>query len=127
LHLQLHTIPVHDPLLNQTFYRTALIDMGEVAEIKSLLEELALADDKKCRFIATELDEQIGRHVAAADGKLDWLAHTVQSADQLAALADIRELLDICSDRIRSLVGQICPPVPHNGQSGTSATKTKEA
>jgi PAS domain S-box-containing protein len=125
LHLQVHTLPVHDPLLNQTFYRTALIDMGEVAEIKSLLEELTLADEKKRRFIATELDEQIGWHVAAADGKLDWLARTVQSADQLAALADIRELLDICSGRIRSLVGQICPPVPHDGQSGTSATEPR--
>jgi hypothetical protein len=91
------------------------------------LEELALADGNRCRFIATELDEQIGRHVAAADVKLDWLAHTVQSAEQQAALADIRELLGICSGRIRSLVGQICPPVPHDGQSGTSATKTQRA
>jgi PAS domain S-box-containing protein len=120
LHLQLHTLPVYDPLLNQSIYRTALIDMGEFAEIKTQLEEMALADENKCRFIATELDEQIGRHVAAAGVKLDWLAHTVQSAEQQAALTAIRELLDICSGRIRSLVGQICPPVLSDSQNGTS-------
>ena len=122
LHLQLHTLPVHDPLLNQTSYRTALIDMGEVAATKSQLDELALAEENKCRLIAAELNEQIGRHVAAAGIKLDWLATTVHLAEQQATLTDIRELLDICSGRIRSLVGQICPPDPADGQNGTSAT-----
>ena len=36
LHLRLHTVPVDDPHMDQTFYRTALFDMSEVAEIGSL-------------------------------------------------------------------------------------------
>jgi PAS domain S-box-containing protein len=115
LYLDLHTVPVHDPLLNQTLYRTALIDTSEVVELKSQLEQAALDEENNRLFIANELNEQIGRLVTAARMKLIELTNSIPSTDQLTALTDIRDLLDISIGRIGSLVEQITPQVMNNG------------
>ena len=54
LHLRLHTLPVYDPLQDQTFYRTALTDMNEVA---SKLEQLIQPQETTHGSSTAELKE----------------------------------------------------------------------
>ena len=49
LHVQLHTLPLHDPRQDRTLYQTTLIDMSEVAKSNSLLEQSALTEKNNQR------------------------------------------------------------------------------
>lgn len=112
-HLQLQSVTVLDSLQNIPLFRTALIDISEVAEIKCLVEELTRTEEKVRRSIATELQEQIVEFISMAQTKLDQFAGSVQSPEHLATINKIKEFIDISIARIEALARQICPAPLH--------------
>ncbi len=112
-HLQLQSVTVRDSLQNIPLFRTALIDISEVAEIKCLVEELTRTEEKVRRSIAIELQEQIVEFISMAQTKLDQFAGSVQSPEHLATINKIKEFIDISIARIEALARQICPAPLH--------------
>lgn len=112
-HLQLQSVTVRDSQQNIPLFRTALIDISEVAEIKSLVEELTRTEEKVRRSIAIELQEQIVEFISMAQIKLDQFAGSLQSSEHLATINKIKEFIDISIARIEALVRQICPAPLH--------------
>lgn len=112
-HLQLQSVTVRDSLQNTPLFRTALIDISEVAEIKCLVEELTRTEEKVRRSIAIELQEQIVEFISMAQTKLDQFAGSVQSPEHLATINKIKEFIDISIARIEALARQICPAPLH--------------
>lgn len=108
-HLQLQSVTVRDSPQNIPLFRTALIDTSEVAEIKSLVEELARTEEKVRRSIAIDLQEQIVEFISMAQMKLDKFAGSVQSPEHQATINKIKEFIDISIARIEALARQICP------------------
>ena len=108
-HLQLQSVTVRDSLQNFPLFRTALIDISEVAEIKSLVEELTRTEEKVRRSIAIELQEQIVEFISKAQTKLDQFAGSVQSPEHLATINKIKEFIDISIAGIEATVRKICP------------------
>ena len=108
-HLQLQSITLRDSLQDIPLFRTALINISEVAEIKSLLEELTRTEEKVRRSIASELQEQIVESISMAQIKLDKFACSIQSPEHLTTINNIKESIDNSIARIKELARQIFP------------------
>ena len=81
------------------------------ARLRALAAEISLAEERERRRLANELHEQVGQILAAAQIKLGALAAEVQSPAGLAALQEAREHVEASIRYIRSLTGELSPPV----------------
>ncbi|MBU4232125.1 MAG: hypothetical protein KKD99_01975 [Proteobacteria bacterium] len=81
------------------------------ARLRALAAEISLAEERERRRLANELHEQVGQILAAARIKLGALAAEVQSPAGLAALQEAREHVEASIRYIRSLTGELSPPV----------------
>jgi two-component system, NarL family, sensor histidine kinase UhpB len=81
------------------------------ARLRALAAEISLAEERERRRLANELHEQVGQILAAAQIKLGALAAEVQSPAGLAALREAREHVEASIRYIRSLTGELSPPV----------------
>ncbi len=108
-HLQLHSVAVKDSPGNAPLFLTALTDVSEVAEVRSLAEEMALTEEKVRHSIASDLREEVLEFISMAQIRLGRLEASLESPEQLAAAGVIRESIDMAVKRIESLVGHICP------------------
>lgn len=115
-HLQLQSVTLRESLQDIPRFRTALIDISEVAEFKSQVEKLARTEEKVRRSIAVELQEQIVEFVSMAQINLDMIAGSVQSPENLERINKIKEFIDVSIVRIEALARHICPaPIYETG------------
>jgi len=125
-HLQLQSVTVRDSLQDIPRFLTALIDISEVTEIKSLVEELTRTEEKVRHSIAVELQEQIVAFISMAQNKLEKFACSVQSPENQATINNIKEFIDITIARIEALARQICPTPLYETGLGTALRKLVE-
>jgi signal transduction histidine kinase len=81
------------------------------ARLRALAAEISLAEERERHRLANELHEQVGQILAATQIKLGALAAEVQSPAGLAALREAREHVEASIRYIRSLTGELSPPV----------------
>jgi signal transduction histidine kinase len=81
------------------------------ARLRALAAEISLAEERERRRLANELHEQVGQILAVTRIKLGSLAAEVQSPAGLAALQEAREHVEASIRYIRSLTGELSPPV----------------
>jgi PAS domain S-box-containing protein len=79
------------------------------SRLRSLSSELALAEQRERRRIASELHDRIGQSLAMARIKLGG----VQRDDSDAVLDDVRALLDQSIQDTRTLTFELSPPILH--------------
>lgn len=97
--------------LGRLHHRLEAHRLSYQARLRALAAEISLAEERERRRLANELHEQVGQILAAAQIKLGALAAEVQSPAGLAALQEAREHVDSSIRYIRSLTGELSPPV----------------
>jgi signal transduction histidine kinase len=79
--------------------------------LRTLAAEISLTEERERRRLATELHEHVGQILAMAQITLGVLAPEVKSPPGLAALQDARDYVEKSIGYIRSLTGELSPPV----------------
>ena len=97
--------------LGRLHHRLEAHRLSYQARLRALAAEISLAEERERRRLANELHEQVGQILAAARIKLGALAAEVQSPAGLATLQEAREHVEVSIRYIRSLTGEISPPV----------------
>ena len=97
--------------LGRLHHRLEAHRLSYQARLRALAAEISLAEERERRRLANELHEQVGQILAAAQIKLGALAAEVQSPAGLAALQEAREHVEASIRYIRSLTGELSPPV----------------
>ena len=97
--------------LGRLHHRQEAHRLSYQARLRALAAEISLAEERERRRLANELHEQVGQILAAAQIKLGALAAEVQSPAGLAALREAREHVEATIRYIRSLTGELSPPV----------------
>lgn len=108
-HLQLQSIVGRDLLSDIPFYLTALIDVSEIAELRSLAEGLTRNEEKVRQAVAAELQEQVLGGLNIAHVQLGSLICSVNSSEQKNAVGTIGETVDLAIRRVESLARRIWP------------------
>lgn len=81
------------------------------ARLRALAAEISLAEERERHRLATELHEHVGQILAVAQIKLGALAAEVKSPAGLEALQEARDHVEASIRYIRSLTGELSPPV----------------
>ena len=81
------------------------------ARLRALAAEISLAEERERRRLANELHEQVAQILAATQIKLGALAAEVKSSAGLAVLQEAREHVEASIRYVRSLTGELSPPV----------------
>ena len=81
------------------------------ARLRALAAEISLAEERERHRLATELHEHVGQVLAVAQIKMGTLSAEVKSPACLAALQEAREHVEASIRYIRSLTGELSPPV----------------
>ncbi|MDP2046032.1 MAG: histidine kinase [Deltaproteobacteria bacterium] len=97
--------------LGRLHHRLEAHRLSYQARLRALAAEISLAEERERRRLANELHEQVGQILAAARIKLGVLATEVQSPTGLAALQEAREHVEASIRYVRSLTGELSPPV----------------
>ena len=97
--------------LGRLHHRLEAHRLSYQARLRALAAEISLAEERERRRLANELHEQVGQILAATQIKLGTLAAEVQSPADLAALQEAREHVEASIRYIRSLTGELSPPV----------------
>jgi len=80
-------------------------------QLAAMTMELSLAEQRERSRIAAELHDGIGQILTLARIRLGLLASGVNGKEVDNPLADIMELVDSANREIRSLAGQLSPPI----------------
>lgn len=81
------------------------------ARLRALAAEISLGEERERHRLATELHEHVGQILAVAQIKMGTLAVEVKSPACLAALQEARDHVEGSIRYIRSLTGELSPPV----------------
>jgi signal transduction histidine kinase len=81
------------------------------ARLRALAAEISLAEERERHRLATELHEHVGQILSVAQIKMGTLAAEVKSPACLAVLQEAREHVEASIRYIRSLTGELSPPV----------------
>jgi two-component system, NarL family, sensor histidine kinase UhpB len=81
------------------------------ARLRALAAEISLAEERERHRLATELHEHVGQILSVAQIKMGTLAAEVKTPVYLAALREARGHVDASIRYIRSLTGELSPPV----------------
>ena len=98
-------------LLARQHHRVEAHRLAYQARLRALAAEISLAEERERRRLATELHEHVGQILAVAQIKMGTLSAEVKSPACLAALQEAREHVDASIRYIRSLTGELSPPV----------------
>jgi PAS domain S-box-containing protein len=80
-------------------------------QLRSLASEVSLAEERERRRIAAGLHDHVGQNLALARIKSGALRETLSSPEQVAAVDELRELLEHAIRDTRSLHLELSPPV----------------
>jgi signal transduction histidine kinase len=97
--------------LGRLYHRLEAHRLSYQARLRDLAAEISLAEERERRRLATELHEHVGQILAAAQIKLGALTPEVTSNPGLSALQEAREHIEASIRYIRSLTGELSPPV----------------
>ncbi|MEX0745810.1 MAG: PAS domain S-box protein, partial [Phycisphaeraceae bacterium] len=108
--------------LNQTLEdrvaeRTATAEK-RTRQVRRLTAELARAEQRERKRVATLLHDSLQQLLAAAKMRLDNLAHRMQDQQHRKPLDQVLELLDQSIEMSRSLTRQLSPPILHDAGLG---------
>jgi len=92
-------------------YRLEAHRLDYQARLRALAAEISLSEERERHRLATELHEQVGQILSVAQIKLGVLAPEVKSSSGLAALQQARDHVEESIRYIRSLTGELSPPV----------------
>jgi signal transduction histidine kinase len=81
------------------------------ARLRALAAEISLAEERERHRLATELHEHVGQILAVAQIKMGTLAAEVTSPACQGALQEARDHVESSIRYIRSLTGELSPPV----------------
>jgi signal transduction histidine kinase len=81
------------------------------ARLRTLAAEMSLIEEQERRRLATELHEEVGQILAITRVKLGQLAANAASSVDTAILQEIKEYVDKSIKYIRTLTGELSPPV----------------
>ena len=81
------------------------------ARLQALVGEMSLLEERERRRLATELHEEVGQILAITQVKLGLLTSKVNSPAELSTLKEVREHVHKSIQYIRSLTGELSPPV----------------
>ncbi len=98
-------------LLARQHHRLAAHRLDYQARLRTLAAEISLAEERERHRLATELHDHVGQILAVAQIKMGTLAVEVTSPAGLAALQEAREHVEASIRYIRSLTGELSPPV----------------
>ena len=98
-------------LLARQHHRLAAHRLDYQARLRALAAEISLAEERERHRLATELHDHVGQILAVAQIKMGTLAVEVTSPAGLAALQEAREHVEASIRYIRSLTGELSPPV----------------
>lgn len=79
--------------------------------LRSLSSELSLTEERERRRLATDLHDHIGQILALAQIKLGVVREEVPAAEVVAALDEIRKLIEQSIHYTRSLTFELSPPI----------------
>ncbi len=82
-------------------------------QLRSLVSELSLIEERERRRIATELHDSVGHTLALCKIKLGTLQEPLSSIDHAGCLDEIYELINDAIQCARSLTFELSPPVLH--------------
>lgn len=82
-------------------------------QVKMLATELSLTEERERRRMATFLHDTIGQTLAFSKIKLRTLERSMQDANTLAALSEVRSLIEESINDTRSLTFELSPPALH--------------
>jgi len=97
--------------LGRLYHRLEAHRLSYQGRLRALAAEISLAEERERRRLATELHEHVGQILAMAQIKLGLLTPEVKSPPGLAALHDARDHVEKSITYIRSLTGELSPPV----------------
>jgi signal transduction histidine kinase len=80
-------------------------------QLRSLMTELSLIEERERRYIATELHDNISQTLAIAKIKLGMAQEVTSSIDWVGSLNEIGELIDQAIQYTRSLTFELSPPI----------------
>ncbi len=98
-------------LLGRLRHRLEVHRLAYQARLRALAAEISLAEERERRRLATELHEHVGQILSVAQIKLGTLAVDVKSPACLEAWQAAREHVEASIRYIRSLTGELSPPV----------------
>ncbi|MHC4499595.1 MAG: sensor histidine kinase, partial [Planctomycetota bacterium] len=81
------------------------------SQLRSLAEELSLAEERLRRKIATDVHDHVGQNLAISKIKLESLRESASSPRLVKSLDEIRELLAQTIESTRTLTFELSPPV----------------
>ena len=82
-------------------------------QVKMLATELSLTEERERRRMATFLHDTIGQTLAFSKIKLRTLERSLHDANTLAALSEVRSLIEESINDTRSLTFELSPPALH--------------
>jgi PAS domain S-box-containing protein len=80
-------------------------------ELRSLADELSLAEERERRRLSTTLHDNIAQSLALAKIKLGVAQQTAAQEETCRTISEIRELIDESIGRTRSLIFELSPPI----------------
>jgi signal transduction histidine kinase len=92
-------------------YRLEAHRLDYHARLRALAAEISLSEERERHRLATELHEHVGQILSVAQIKLGALTPEVKSPPGLAALQEARDHVETSIRYIRSLTGELSPPV----------------
>jgi signal transduction histidine kinase len=98
-------------LLARQHHRLEAHRLDYQARLRALAAEISLGGERERHRLATELHENVGQILAVAQIKMGTLAAGVKSPASLAALQEARDYVEGSIRYIRSLTGELSPPV----------------
>jgi signal transduction histidine kinase len=98
-------------LWGRLHYRLEAHRLDYQARLRALAAEISLAEERERHRLATQLHEHVGQILAVAQMKLGAVSSEVKSSSGLAALQEARDHLETSIGYIRSLTGELSPPV----------------
>jgi signal transduction histidine kinase len=98
-------------VLARLYHRLEAHRLDYQERLRALAAELSLVEERERRRLATELHEQVGQILAMAQLKLGLLTSGADPPEAPSTLREVRENLEECIKYIRSLTGELSPPV----------------
>jgi signal transduction histidine kinase len=98
-------------VLGRLYHRLEAHRLSYQARLRALAAEISLAEERERRRLATELHEHVGQILAVAQMTLGGLTPEIKSSSGVLALQEARDHVEASIRYIRSLTGELSPPV----------------
>jgi signal transduction histidine kinase len=92
-------------------HRHQVLRLNYQARLRALAAEMSVAEEQERRRLATELHEEVGQILAITQVKLGQLTANAESPMETSTLKEVRGYVDKSIKYIRTLAGELSPPV----------------